>query len=104
MKLAGALRVAADRIVGLNLPHRGRPHQINRPDEELMKDYRIFRLTSDGNVAGPAIVERCGTDVDAVKAARKHLRSQQLEVWDGSRRVAILPPVGAPSAESRPRE
>lgn len=69
-----------------------------RPDdsERVMVEYRFYYLDDSRNVLGPAQIEDLDGDATATEMVRSLLHDQTIEVWEGSRRVAVLPPLKPP--------
>jgi hypothetical protein len=57
-----------------------------------MPEYRFYKIKHDGHIAGPAIVQECACDEDALKEAKQFLNGHDVEVWQGARVVAYLVP------------
>ncbi len=57
-----------------------------------MADYRIFVLNQRRRIDTPAIVVSCETDEEAVRHAHAHVDRTAVQIWDGNRIVAELPP------------
>jgi hypothetical protein len=55
-------------------------------------EYRIFSITDDDHIAGPAQTIECEDDREAVEKARQFLDENILEIWEQARRVARLEP------------
>jgi hypothetical protein len=55
-----------------------------------MPGYRVYKLTPDGHVDGLPDVIDCQDDDEAVALARSQQKGNDLEVWQGERRVAVL--------------
>ena len=53
--------------------------------------YLIYRSGADGEILGPADIVSCNDDESAIARARSMLKSQDLEVVQGSRLVKRLP-------------
>lgn len=62
-----------------------------------MLEYKVYRLDTDGAIAGPAEGFQCESDAEALDAARRYFSGQRLEVWQGARYVGALP-AAAPGA------
>ena len=58
----------------------------------IVAEYRIYCLDKDRNFAGSADIEEFDDDAAAIAKARLILEDQMIEVWQGARRVAVLPP------------
>jgi hypothetical protein len=59
-----------------------------------MPTYRLYTLGQDGRISHPAMICDCEDDEDAIKEAGKRAKTNQIEVWQGTRKVAALrPPV-----------
>jgi hypothetical protein len=59
-----------------------------------MPEYRIFTLTKERRIAGPAEVIDCASDKHAVEEAKILMNDHDMEVWQGSRIVMRLRPHG----------
>ena len=57
-----------------------------------MPDYRFYTIRHDGHIAGPAITYAAPKDADALKEANRLLDEDDIEIWQGARRVAHLVP------------
>lgn len=55
-----------------------------------MPEYRLYRLTPDGHVSGPADIITCADDGEAIAQAHARLAGKDLEVWQDDRRVALI--------------
>ena len=55
-----------------------------------MPDYRIYVLTKDGHLSGPAHFAVCNTDQEAIERAIPYVNSRDVEVWEGPRLVTRL--------------
>lgn len=55
-----------------------------------MPEYRIYSINADGHVASPPEIVECESDGEAADKARLLLDGKHLEIWDGTRRVAVL--------------
>jgi hypothetical protein len=57
-----------------------------------MPTYRIYSVDAGGHVTAPPIVIECDNDAEAVaKAKSLEFDCGCVEIWQGSRQVAILP-------------
>lgn len=52
--------------------------------------YRIYQVDDHGHIRAAKDVE-CACDVEAVAAGRAAVNWQGVEVWQGARRLAVLP-------------
>ena len=69
-------------------PSRRQVH--GHPMEQQLTTYRLFRIDDTDHVDGtPEIIEAPG-DEDAIRQARASTRNRIVEVWQRSRRVAVL--------------
>jgi len=59
-----------------------------------MAEYRIFTLTKERRIAGPAEVIDCASDKHAVEEAKILMNDHDMEIWQGSRMVMRLRPHG----------
>src|SRR4051794_8899892 len=71
--------------------------------------YRVFPVSDDGHVIGPAVIIEAADDAEALGFARRTAEdgAQAVEVWQAARRLrCIEPPTGCgrPRAERRPRD
>jgi hypothetical protein len=57
-----------------------------------MPFYRIFTVGDDGHIHGPPENVTCDDDLAAVRIARSIQSGFDLEVWQETRRVAVLKP------------
>jgi hypothetical protein len=53
--------------------------------------YRIYPVDEAGHIQGPPIVIECEDDAAAVLEARERIDGVAAEIWDGGRRVAVIP-------------
>lgn len=60
-----------------------------------MPEYRFYRITPEGHVAGPAPVIECPDDITAVKEAEKILAGHDIEIWKGKNIISYLVSKGA---------
>jgi hypothetical protein len=59
-----------------------------------MPTYRIYSVDAGGHVTTPPIVIECDNDAEAVaKAKSLDFGSRCVEIWQGSRRVAVPPTI-----------
>jgi hypothetical protein len=56
-----------------------------------MKDYRVFRVARNGQIAELPAVLTCTSDEEAVEAARTMTSISSVEIWQGPRFVVSLP-------------
>jgi hypothetical protein len=54
-------------------------------------DYRIFKVNQSGRVVASSEIVTCDTDEEVFAKAESMLDGLDLEIWEGARRVAILP-------------
>jgi hypothetical protein len=57
-----------------------------------MPEYRIFQLDDADRIVRPSKAVTHENDQDAIVGARKTLDGATIEIWQGSRRVAIIRP------------
>jgi hypothetical protein len=57
---------------------------------KALREYRIYRLTTDGHIESPPDVIECEDDDDAFERARAQLNGNDIEIWLGERRVAVI--------------
>jgi hypothetical protein len=55
-----------------------------------MADYRIYVLSDDGHISGPPHVVVCNTDHEAIEQAIPYVNGDDVEIWEGKRRVTRL--------------
>lgn len=55
-----------------------------------MPKYRIYSINADGHVAGRPETVECESDGEAADKARLLFDGKHLEIWHGTRRVAVL--------------
>jgi hypothetical protein len=60
------------------------------PRGGAVPQYRVYRMTPEGRVGGPADIITCKDDDEATARARSKLSDKDLEVWQADRRVARL--------------
>jgi hypothetical protein len=53
--------------------------------------YRAYYKDTDGRILGLPEIIRCSDDETAIKRAELHAVGEQIEIWHGSRLVAVLP-------------
>ena len=56
-----------------------------------MRDYRLYCLDSAGKIMAAAEWVSAVDDKEAVVLARSMRKLEDCELWDGNRRVAIIP-------------
>jgi hypothetical protein len=56
-----------------------------------MLSYRVYTLDAGGHVCGPPTVLECADDGQAIAEAKALSIGLRVEVWQGSRQVAVLP-------------
>jgi hypothetical protein len=56
-----------------------------------MQAYRVFPVTPDGRISGPAHVIECENDQEAMGRAIQYTNGKSAELWNGSRRIACFP-------------
>lgn len=52
--------------------------------------YRFYKLDKRGHVEGLPEAVECSDDTDAVEKAEKRANGRMIEIWDLSRRVAVI--------------
>ena len=55
-------------------------------------DYRIYAVSKDNRIAGPATEITCDSDDEAITAAKALLAGLDTEIWQGAGLVARLNP------------
>lgn len=60
-----------------------------------MPHYQLYTLFRDGHMRGGADLY-AGDDGEAVELARIRLEHRDLELWQGSKKVAVVPKDGLP--------
>ena len=55
-----------------------------------MPTYRIYSVTSDGHIVGPAAVVTCKNDQEAILRAQHLKNGHDLELWDQDRFIAKI--------------
>lgn len=56
-----------------------------------MRDYRLYKLDTNGKITSVPIVLRCEDDDAALTNARQHIDKRAMEIWIADRRVAFIP-------------
>lgn len=56
-----------------------------------MIEYRVYRLDASGRIASIPHVIECADDDAALVMAQVYIDGHALEIWAGSRRVALVP-------------
>jgi hypothetical protein len=62
--------------------------------------YRLYPLTSEGRIAGPPAMVEFESDAEAIASAYGRFQGVDVEVWNGSRKVAHLTAAGTKGAAS----
>jgi hypothetical protein len=57
-----------------------------------MPEYRIYAMSKDNRIAGPATEIICDSDDEAITAAKVSMDGLDLEIWQGGRVVIRLKP------------
>ena len=55
-----------------------------------MPTYRIYSVTSDGHIAGPAAVVTCKNDQEAISRAQQLKNGHDVELWDHNRFIVKI--------------
>jgi hypothetical protein len=55
-----------------------------------MPDYRVYVVTDEGRVMGPAEIITCNTDQEATERARLVVNGHDVELWEGAKRVTRI--------------
>ena len=55
-----------------------------------MPTYRVYSVTSDGHIVGPAAVVICKNDREAILRAQQLKNGHDLELWDQDRFIAKI--------------
>jgi hypothetical protein len=55
-----------------------------------MPDYRVYTMTKDTHVEGPAAVVTCDSDQEAIRQAKQMVDGHDVELWDGGRFVTRI--------------
>lgn len=55
-----------------------------------MREYKFYRVKTDGHVGGPACVRKLPNDQAALKEARAAVADGNIEIWQGTRMVASI--------------
>ena len=55
-----------------------------------MSDYRFYSVDVDGHIDAPAFVAELPSDEAAKQHATALINGRDIEIWDGSRRVAVV--------------
>ena len=61
-----------------------------------MPEYRIYRMTKDGHISGPADIVECADEGEAFQKALQYVDGHDIELWDGGRLLCRLPRTKAP--------
>jgi len=56
-----------------------------------MPEYRIYRMTNDGHILGPAELIECADDGEAFEKAQQYVDGHDIELWNGQRLLCRLP-------------
>jgi len=56
-----------------------------------MPTYRLYFLDADTCISSPPIVIECINDAVATQQARQFFNGSDIEIWQGSRLVTLLP-------------
>jgi hypothetical protein len=56
-----------------------------------MPAYRVYVLTTDGHIAGPAQVIECADDQEAIGKAVPLTNGKSVELWQGARFIVRFP-------------
>jgi hypothetical protein len=55
-----------------------------------MPTYRVYSVTSDGHIVGPATVVACKNDQEAISRAQQLKNGHDLELWDHDRFITKI--------------
>jgi hypothetical protein len=55
-------------------------------------EYRLYRVDEEGHIQGAPVIVSCDDDDAAVAQAKQYVDGVAIEIWDRSRRVAVIPP------------
>ena len=55
-----------------------------------MPTYRVYSVTSDGHIVGPAAVVICKNDQEAILRAQQLKNGHDLELWDQDKFIAKI--------------
>jgi hypothetical protein len=58
-----------------------------------MPEYRLYRVDKEGHIQEPPVIVDCEDDDAAVAQAKQYVDGVEVQVWDRTRRVAVLPSV-----------
>ena len=56
-----------------------------------MPEFRIYRMSKDGNILGPATIVECADEDEALQKAQQAVDGHDVELWDGGRLICRLP-------------
>ena len=56
-----------------------------------MPDYRVYFLNPDGHISRPSEIIECADDQEATQKARQLVDGHDFELWQGRRRIILLP-------------
>ena len=56
-----------------------------------MPTYRLYSIEEDAHIWRPPVVFDCADDKEAMNQARQYIDGKDLELWEGQRRVAVIP-------------
>jgi hypothetical protein len=56
-----------------------------------MPAYRVYTVTTDGHIAGPAQMIECADEQEAVGNAAHLTNGKSVELWDGARFIVRFP-------------
>ena len=55
-----------------------------------MAHYRLYEVSSEGNILGPAHVAECDGDQEAIEQGQRLVNGAAVEIWEGARFVTRL--------------
>jgi len=56
-----------------------------------MPAYRLYFVDRDAHISRPPKILDCADDAEALQKAKQFIDGKDLELWEGTRRVALIP-------------
>jgi hypothetical protein len=66
-------------------------HSSDGGPRAAMKEYRVFRVSPNGQISELPAMFSCANDEEAVELARTMTPISSVEIWQGSRFIVSLP-------------
>jgi hypothetical protein len=67
-----------------------------------MVAYRLYLTDNDGHIFSPPTILECTDDAAAIAQAGQIISSKPIEIWQGTRKVALLKPPRWRGADPQP--